>query len=62
MAAVVKRHPQIERARPVIEGEMANDRMTLKNEVPDWTVPGLQEAIGATLRDVTKLRAATCSS
>ena len=56
VAAVVKRHPQIERARLVIEGEMANDRMTLKVEVPDWTVPGLQEAIGATLRDVTKLR------
>ena len=56
VAAVVKRHPQIERARLVIEGEMANDRMTLKVEVPDWTVPGLQEAIAATLRDVTKLR------
>jgi phenylacetate-CoA ligase len=56
VAAVVKRHAQIERARLVVEGEMANDRMTLKVEVADWTVPGLQEAIATTLRDVTKLR------
>ena len=56
IAAVVKRHPEIDKARLVIEGEMANDRMTLKVEVGDWTVPGLQESIAATLRDVTKLR------
>ena len=56
VASVVKRHSEISKARLVIEGEMANDRMTLKVEVGDWTVPGLQEAIAATLRDVTKLR------
>ncbi len=56
VAAVVKRHSEVDKARLVIEGEMANDRMTLKVEVGDWTVPGLQEAIAATLRDVTKLR------
>ena len=56
VAEIAKRHAQIERARLVIEGEMANDRMTLKVEVADWTVEGLQEAIAATLRDVTKLR------
>ncbi len=56
VAAIVKRHSEIGKARLVIEGEMANDRMTLKVEVGDWTVPGLQEAIAATLRDVTKLR------
>ena len=56
IAAVVKRHPEIDKARLVIEGEMANDRMTLKVEVGDWTVPGLQEGIAATLREVTKLR------
>ena len=31
---------------------MADDRMTLKVEVADWTVPDLQEAIAATLRQV----------
>ena len=56
VAAVVKRHSEIGKARLVIEGEMANDRMTLKVEVGDWTVPGLQDAIAATVRDVTKLR------
>ncbi|MBL8385105.1 MAG: AMP-binding protein [Burkholderiales bacterium] len=56
VAEVVRRHAEIGRARLVIEGEMANDRMTLKVEVADWTVPNLAEAIGATLRDVTKLR------
>ena len=56
VAAIVKRHSEIDKARLVIEGEMANDRMTLKVEVGDWTVAGLQEAIAATLRDVTKLR------
>ena len=56
VAAVVKRHPQVDKARLVIEGEMANDRMTLKVEVADWTIEGLQKAIAATLRDVTKLR------
>ncbi len=56
VAAVVKRHVEIGKARLVIEGEMANDRMTLKVEVSGATVTGLQEAIAATLRDVTKLR------
>ena len=56
VAAIVKRHAEIGKARLVIEGEMANDRMTLKVEVGDWTVPGLDQAIAASLRDVTKLR------
>ena len=56
VAAVVKRHPQVDKARLVIEGEMANDRMTLKVEVADRTAEGLQDAIAVTLRDVTKLR------
>ncbi len=56
VAAVVKRHSEIDKARLVIEGEMANDRMTLKVEVSGAAAAGLQEAIAATLRDVTKLR------
>jgi phenylacetate-CoA ligase len=56
VAAVHKRHAEIGRARLVIEGEMANDRMTLKCEVAEGTAPALAEAIAATLREVTKLR------
>ena len=56
VAEIVKRHPDVDRARLVIEGEMANDRMTLKVEVANWTIPGLAEAIAATMREVTKLR------
>jgi phenylacetate-CoA ligase len=44
------------RARLVVEGEMANDRMTLKVEVAG-TPDGLAAAVAASVRDVTKLRA-----
>ncbi|WP_088283296.1 phenylacetate--CoA ligase family protein [Ideonella sp. A 288] len=55
VAEVVRRHPEIGRARLVIEGEMANDRMTLRAEVAS-TPTGLQDAIAGSIRDVTKLR------
>ncbi|MDB5803504.1 MAG: AMP-dependent synthetase [Betaproteobacteria bacterium] len=54
--AVVKRHPEIIRARLVVEGEMANDRMSLKVEVADPGAAALADGIAATLRDVTKMR------
>ncbi len=55
VAEVLKRHPELQRARLVIEGEMANDRMTLRAEAT--SVPeGLAQAVAQTLRDVTKLR------
>jgi phenylacetate-CoA ligase len=56
VAEIVRRHPEIRRARLVISGEMANDVMTLLCEVerPDNGV--LQEAIVASIRDITKLR------
>jgi phenylacetate-CoA ligase len=55
VAEVLKRHPEITRARLVVEGEMANDRMTLRVECK--TRPeGLAERVAQTLRDVTKLR------
>ena len=56
VADVARRHPEIGKARLVVEGEMADDRMTLKVEVqgaPD----GLAAAVAASVRDVTKLRA-----
>jgi phenylacetate-CoA ligase len=56
VAEIVRRHPEIGRARLVVSGEMANDVMTLRCEVerPDDGV--LQEAIVASIRDITKLR------
>ena len=56
VADVVRRHAEIVRARVVVEGEMASDRLTFKAEVstrPD----GLADAIAASVRDITKLRA-----
>lgn len=55
VAEVVKRYPQIAKARLVVSGEMANDVMTLHCEVDDpASVP--TAAIVDTIRDVTKLR------
>ena len=53
VAEVVRRHPEIARARLVVEGEAGNDRMTLKCEVTE-TISS--EAIVATIREVTQLR------
>jgi phenylacetate-CoA ligase len=52
---IVRRHPEIARARLVVEGDAGNDRMTLKCEVGERPA-GLGEAIVASIRDVTKLR------
>ena len=52
---VTRRHPEVLRARLVVEGEAGNDRMTLKCEVRDRPA-GLAQAIVASIRDVTKLR------
>jgi phenylacetate-CoA ligase len=56
IAEVVKRHPEIARARLVVEGEMAEDRMTLFAELAQAAPDGLAERVAGTLRDVTKLR------
>ena len=57
VAEIVRRHPEIARARLVVEGEMANDRMTLRCELKSGELgAALAEAIGASIRDVTKLR------
>jgi phenylacetate-CoA ligase len=53
---VLKRHPEIGRARLVVEGEMANDRMTLHAELAQAAAEGLADRVAQTLRDVTKLR------
>ncbi|WP_338414868.1 AMP-binding protein [uncultured Sphaerotilus sp.] len=56
VADVVRRHPEIARARLVVEGEMANDRMTLHIEC-DAAPEGLAARVAESVRDVTKLRA-----
>jgi phenylacetate-CoA ligase len=56
VAEIVRRHPEILRARLVIAGEMANDSMTLKAEV-HGTPDGLAARIATSVRDITKLRA-----
>ena len=55
VAEVVRRHPEIKRARLVVCGEMANDRMELRVEV-DGAPEGLAARLGESVRDVTKLR------
>jgi phenylacetate-CoA ligase len=54
VAEVVKRFPEIVRARLVVEGEMAQDRMTLKVEAP--ATEGLAARIAEAVRELTKLR------
>ncbi len=55
VAEVLRRHPEVLRARLVVEGEMANDRMTLRAECAG-APEGLAERLAQSLRDVTKLR------
>ena len=58
VAEVLKRHPGLTRARLVVEGEMANDRMSLHVESPDESgAAALTAALASSVRDVTKLRA-----
>lgn len=54
VAEVVRRHPEVAKARLVIEGEVGSDRMTLKCEAAGSDALGA--ALVATIRDVTKLR------
>jgi phenylacetate-CoA ligase len=55
IADILRHHPEIARARLVVEGEAGNDRMTLKCEAAK-TSSSLGDAIVATIRDVTQLR------
>lgn len=52
---ILRRHPEVMRARLVVEGEVGKDRMTLRCEAQEQP-DGLAEAIVTTIRDVTKLR------
>jgi len=57
VADVVRRFPEVTRARLVVTGEMANDIMTLKVETACGGPDALVSKIGEAIRDVTKLRA-----
>jgi phenylacetate-CoA ligase len=56
VAEVVKRFPEVARARLVVSGEMANDQMLLKVETAAAADEAFKEKIAAAIRDVTKLR------
>ncbi len=53
---IVKRFPEISRARLVVTGEMANDQMTLKVETSCSGPDSLSAKLAEAIRDVTKLR------
>jgi len=55
VAEIVRRHPAVKKARLVVSGAMADDRMRLDVEV-DGQPEGLAGKIAETIRDVTKLR------
>ena len=55
VAAIVSRHPEVLKARLVVDNPEGNDRMTLHVELRD-NATSHAEAIVATIRDVTKLR------
>ena len=55
IAQIVKRFPEISKARLVVSGEMASDHMTLRLETTSAD-PGLPERASEAVRDITKLR------
>lgn len=55
VSAIVRRHPEIVRARLVVTGQEGNDEMVFHCEVAG-VPPGLEAAIAASIREVTKLR------
>jgi phenylacetate-CoA ligase len=54
VAAILKRHPDVARARLVVGNPAGSDVMTLHCEAVER--PGLAEAVAASIREVTKLR------
>ncbi len=55
VAEVLRRHPEVRRARLVVSGRMADDQMLLRAET-DTPSEALKHALQESLRDVTKLR------
>jgi phenylacetate-CoA ligase len=55
VAEIGKRHPELGRLRLVVSRDGENDAMVLKAEAAAQDKPGLQDAVTATLRAVSKL-------
>ena len=55
VAAIARRFPEVLKARLVVSGEMADDRMHFQVEVTEHP-SGLDLQISEAIRDVTKLR------
>jgi len=55
VAEIVRRFPEIQRARLVVSGEMGDDRMTFRLECAGAPA-GLDARIADAVREVTKLR------
>jgi len=55
VAAIIRRHPEIMKARLVVENPDGNDRMTLHVEVPG-NQSSHAESVIASIREITKLR------
>jgi len=56
VAELLRRHPEVARARLVVSGELAQDRAVLEVETWKPTSPGLVESLMQTARELTKLR------
>jgi phenylacetate-CoA ligase len=56
VAEIVKRFPEVTKARLVVTGAMANDQMTLHVETPQLADETLKSKLSEVVRDVTKLR------
>ncbi|MDA0235714.1 MAG: AMP-binding protein, partial [Proteobacteria bacterium] len=56
IAQVVRRHPEITRARLVVDNPELNDRMTLMCEAAGGGSEALAAAVAASIRELTKLR------
>lgn len=55
VAEIVRRFPEVKKARLVVSGEMANDQMCLQVEATE-VGDGLREKVAEAIREVTKLR------
>lgn len=56
VAEIVKRFPEVRKARLVVSGEMANDQMALHAETDALADEALKARLSEAVRDVTKLR------
>jgi phenylacetate-CoA ligase len=56
VAEVVKRHPEVVKARLVVDNPGGTDRMTLRCEIDGAPAQGLAEALADSIRSITMLR------